>query len=108
VTGLLYELRLPVSLCGMPKDKRYNTVKNLITGGYIKNFSEILDTIPKTVLTHDLGMHHQTFEKIIKNPDRLSFKDAFRIAAFIEIDEREIMNLIYSECIVEKKAKRKK
>lgn len=92
----------------MPKDKRYTTVKNLITGGFIKNFSEILDTIPKTVLTHDLGMHHQTFEKIIKNPDRLTFKDAFRIASFMEIDEREIMNLIYNECIVEKKAKRKK
>jgi plasmid maintenance system antidote protein VapI len=92
----------------MSKDKRYNTVKKLIMGGFIKTFSEILDTIPKTVLTKDLGMHHQTFKKIIKNPERLSFRDAFRIASFIEIDEQEIMTLIYNECIVEKKAKRKK
>ena len=92
----------------MPKDKRYNIVKNLITGGFIKNFSGILDTIPKTVVTRDLGMHHQTFAKLIKSPDRLSFKDAFRIASFIEIDEQEIMKLIYNECVVEKKVKRKK
>jgi hypothetical protein len=89
-------------------DKRYNTVKKLILGGFIKNFTEILDTVPKTVMTHDLGMHHQTFEKVIESPDRLSFEDAFKIASFIEIDEREIMNLIYNECIVEKKGKRKK
>jgi hypothetical protein len=91
----------------MPKDKRYLTVKNLITGGYIKKFSEIIYTVPKSTITRDLGMHHQTFKKVMKSPDRLSFTDAFKIASFIEIDEREIMNLIHNEWI-EKKDKRKK
>lgn len=92
----------------MAKDRRYNTVKNLITGGYIKSFSEILDTIPKTVVAHDLGMHHQTFDKLIKYPERFTFKDAFRIASLIEVDELVIINLIYSQCGIEKKIKRKK
>ncbi|OQP50297.1 hypothetical protein A4H97_00160 [Niastella yeongjuensis] len=91
----------------MSKDKRYDTVKKLVTGGYIKKFSEIIDTIPKSTITRDLGMHHQTFKKVMKSPERLSFTDAFKIASFIEIDEREIMNLIYNEWL-EKKAKRKK
>jgi hypothetical protein len=92
----------------MAKDKRYNTVKNLIAGGYIKSFSEILDTVPKTVVAHDLGMHHQTFDKLIKYPERFSFKDAFRIASLIEVDDLAIINLIYSQCAMDKKLKRKK
>jgi len=101
---------LPVSLYAMSKvkDKRYTTVRNLIAGGFIKNFSQILETIPKTVIFHDLGMHHQTFERIVQNPARLSCEDAFQLASFIEIDEMEILKLIYNEVIVEKKAKRKK
>ena len=92
----------------MAKDRRYNTVKNLITAGYIKSFSEILETIPKTVVAHDLGMHHHTFDKLIKYPERFTYKDAFRIASLIEVDELVIINLIYNQCEKEKKIKRKK
>jgi hypothetical protein len=92
----------------MPKDKRYNTVKNLITGGYIKSLSEILDTVPKTVVARDLGMHHQTFDKLIKYPERFTYKDTFRIASLIEVDELVIINLIYNQCVIERKIKRKK
>lgn len=81
----------------MAKDKRYKTVKNLIIAGYVKSFPEILDTVPKTVVAHDLGMHHQTFAKLIKYPDRFTFKDAFRIASLIEVDDLTIINLIYNQ-----------
>ena len=91
----------------MAKDKRYNTVKNLITAGYIKSFSEILDTVPKTVVAHDLGMHHQTFAKLIKYPERFNFKDAIRIASLIEVDDRHIIDLIYNQYSIDKKRKRK-
>ena len=90
------------------KDKRYTTVKNLITGGFIKNFSQILDQVPKSTVCHDLGRHYLTFEKVIQNPALLSFEDAFNLAALIEIDEMEILRLVYNEVIVEKKTKRKK
>ena len=107
LTSLRDEFCLPVSLYVMPKDKRYNTVKNLITGGFITRFSEILDTIPKSTITRDLGMHHDTFEKVIESPDRLTITDAFRIASFIEVDEMKLMELIHNEW-KEKKVKRKK
>lgn len=92
----------------MAKDKRYNTVKKLISAGFIKSFSEILDTVPKTVIAQDLGMHHQTFGKLIKNPDKFTFKDAFRIASLIEVEEQIIMNLIYEQYVIGIKVKRKK
>ena len=91
----------------MAKDKRYNTVKNLIESGYIKSFSGILENIPKTIVAHDLGMHHQTFEKLIHYPERIAFKDAFRIASLIGVEDMVIINLIY-QYVLDKKLKRKK
>jgi plasmid maintenance system antidote protein VapI len=92
----------------MTKDRRYKTVNNLISGGYIKTFREILETIPKTTIAKDLGMHHQTFTKLVDHPDRFSFKDAFRIAALIGVEEMAILNLIYNQCTEDRKTKKKK
>lgn len=93
----------------MAKDKRYNTVKKLISAGFINSFSEILETVPKTVIAQDLGMHHQTFAKLIKYPERFTFKDAFRIASLIEVEEHIIMKLIYEQYVLGyTKVKRKK
>ena len=94
----------------MPRDERYKNVKNLIESGNIKSFREIFDSkvIPKTVVAKDLGMHHQTFGKLLAHPEHLTYKDSFRIAALIDTDEKAIMNLIYNQYIEDKKGKRKR
>lgn len=91
----------------MPKDKRYAAVKKLIESGYIKGFLEILETIPKTNVARDLGMHHQTFAKLLKSPERFAFKDAIRIASLIEVEDMVIIQMIY-QYAMDKKHKRKK
>ncbi|HZX58979.1 MAG TPA: hypothetical protein VFE54_09640, partial [Mucilaginibacter sp.] len=83
-------------------------VKNLIAGGYIKTFREIIDTLPKTVIAQDLKMHHNTFSKLVDNPDLFTFKDAYRIAALIETEPLSVINLIYQQCESDKKARKKK
>jgi hypothetical protein len=92
----------------MAKDKRYMTVKNLISGGFIKTFREITDTLPKSTLAKDLGMHHQTLSKLLDNPEGFTFKDTFRIAALIEVDEMSIITLVYRQCEADKKTKKKR
>jgi plasmid maintenance system antidote protein VapI len=92
----------------MAKDKRYKTVKNLITGGYIKSFSEIWDTLPKTVVARDLKMHHQTFSRLISSPEGFSFEAAIKIALLFEVDSFDIINLIYYQLILDKKIKKNK
>ena len=92
----------------MAKDKRYGTVKKLIESGYIESFAGVLDNIPKTNVARDLGMHHQTFAKLIKSPEKFAFKDAIRIASLIDVDDMTIINLIYKQYVIEKKPKRKK
>jgi hypothetical protein len=91
----------------MPKDKRYTTVKNLIGGGYIKSFEEIFDTIPKSVLYIDLGMNNTRFNNLAENVELFVLKDIFRMAALFEVDEKVMIDLIYSQHLKNKKAKKK-
>ena len=91
----------------MAKDKRYTTVKNLISGGYIKSFQEIFETIPKSVVYKDLGMNSVRFNDLLQNVDRFILRDIFRIAVLIEVDEKIILDLVYAQYSHAKKAKRK-
>ena len=81
----------------MVKDRRYNTARKLINANALSSFSELLDTIPKTTLARDLGMHHQTFEKLLNDPLQFRFHHAVAIATLIEVEEKKIVDLIYFE-----------
>lgn len=56
----------------------------------------------------DLGMHHQTFEKRLKDPEEFTFKEVIRIASQIDVDAEIIINLIYVQCVENRKRKGKK
>ena len=92
----------------MAKDPRYEMVNKLITSSNINSFSEILVIVPKTVVARDLGIHHITFNKLIKYPERFTLKNIYRIASLIEIDKKKMIDLFYNETSADKKGKRKK
>jgi hypothetical protein len=92
----------------MTKDKRYTTVKNLISGGYIKTFREIFDTIPKSVVARDLGINNVRFSSLLNNIQKFIVKDLFRIAELLEVDEKAVLDLLYNQYISEKKTRKKK
>jgi len=92
----------------MAKDKRYKVVRTLIAAGEVTSFGQIMELVPKTILAQDLGMHHQTFEKVLKDPEKFTFKLAFWIASLIEVEERVIVNLIYTQCMENRNIKKKK
>lgn len=92
----------------MSKDNRYIAIKNLIASGFIIRLVQIVDIIPKTTIARDLGMHHQTFEKLIKDPEKFTFEQAFFIASLIEVDSKVIIDLIYRQYTENKKNKVKK
>jgi hypothetical protein len=92
----------------MTKDRRYNTVKNLIMGGYVKTLNEIFDTVPKTVVAKDMGTNLARLNKMIGDPQIYSFRDMVKLASLIEVDELAIMTLIYAQYQALKKSKRKK
>jgi len=92
----------------MAKDKRYGVIKTLIVAGHITRFEQIFDVLPKTIMAQDLGMHHQTFDKLLKDPERFTYKLAFWMATLIEIEKKVVVDLIYTQCIENKKIKKKK
>jgi hypothetical protein len=91
----------------MTRDRRYGTVKILISGGHIKSFREMFYTIPKTVVARDLGINNIRFTRLINNLEKFILKDLFLIASFIEIDETTLMQLVIQQHALDKKNKKK-
>ncbi len=91
----------------MAKDRRYTTVRNLISAGYIKTFREMFDTIPKSVVARDLGMNNARFTRLMDNVDQFSLKELFIIASFLEVEEMVILNLVLQQHAVNNKSKKK-
>lgn len=90
----------------MSKDKRYITVKNLISGGYIKAFQDIFDTLPKSVVARDLGMNNTRFTKLKNNVDLFSLRELFRFASYLEVDDMVLVDLVYQQFRANKKGKK--
>ena len=64
--------------------------------------------MPKSTIAKDLGMHHQTFSKLLDNPEGFTFKDTLPIAALLEVEEMVLITLIYRQCEADRKSKKKK
>ena len=90
----------------MAKDRRYTTVKNLITAGYVKSFSDIFDTIPKSVVARDLGMNNARFTKLMNDVTSFKIGELYRLARFLEVDGLIVINLVVKD-LAEKKDKKK-
>jgi hypothetical protein len=92
----------------MAKDRRYTTIKNLITGGYISSFREIFDTLPKSVVARDLGLNNVRFSRLIENVEKFVLKDLFQLAGLLEIEEMVLLNLVLRQHMAKKKTRIKK
>ncbi len=88
------------------EDRRYTTVKNLISGGYIKSFLEIFDILPKSVVARDLGINNVRFSKLIDHVQLFLLKDIYRFAEFIEVDGMDLLYLIHQKYMEDKKNKK--
>lgn len=92
----------------MANDKRYNTVRNLILGGYLKTFNEIFDTLPKSVVAKDLGFNSTRINRVIDNSGRFFVDDLFKLAALLDVPEIKVMELICNQHVLDKKTKKKR
>ncbi|WP_207511092.1 hypothetical protein [Longitalea luteola] len=95
-------------LCIMAKDKRYETIRKLIITSQLTGFMQMFDIVPKTKMAQDLGMHHQTFKKLLKDPERFTYKQTFAVASLVDVEAKYIVDIIYAQCIENKNKKRKK
>lgn len=92
----------------MEKDRRYTTVKHLISGGHVKTFREIFDIIPKSVVARDLGMNNMRFTRLINHVEQFLLKDLFRFAIFLEVDNMILLEMINRQYWADKENKKKR
>ena len=78
-------------------DKRYQIVKKLLTAGYLHSFREIFDVIPKSVMAADLGTNNERFTKLMYRVQDFALSDMLRIAQLLDVDEKQIILLIYDQ-----------
>ncbi len=85
-------------LCWMINEAPFSTAKKLILTDNIKNISELLETIPKTVLAKAMKTSPKRFNGLIENPQLFTFQDAYIIADLIGVSKEKILNIIHSTC----------
>jgi len=76
------------------KDKRFITAGKLIRSNEIKSFSEIIDTVPKTVVAKHLGINPERFNRLISDIGLFVTKDLVNLADALEVDFLALMKLI--------------
>jgi len=81
----------------MEKDRRYKQVKLLIIKGEIKNFNQIFDTLPKSILARDLHMKGSTLTKLMKRVDKFHLSDLAVIAELCEIELETLFKLVIEQ-----------
>jgi hypothetical protein len=78
----------------MAKDRRYKTVKALIESGQLKNFREVYDIIPKSVIGADLKINYYKSTKRFDNPGTFEVDEIIGLAKLIEVDDVVIYQLL--------------
>ena len=89
------------------KDPRYTTIRNLISGGYLKLFREMFPTVPISIMAKDLGMNYNRFQGLTENVKNLKLNDIFRIAALIGIEENMVLDMVWSQYVADKASEKK-
>lgn len=76
------------------KDPRYKTVKILIQGKFIKNFKQIFDHIPKSVVAAALHTNNNRMTDLINEPGDMRVGEMCKIARLIGVPFLVIAGLV--------------
>lgn len=81
----------------MIQDEQRFAIKNLIETGNIKQLKEIFLYIKKKQLHSLMGINYNRFLRIIKNPKKFQFEDAYQIAIIFKVTPRQVSDLIHAQ-----------
>lgn len=96
-------------ICEMAKDSLTQAIKLLIENGQVRTFGEIFERyqFPVSRISNHLGTNFIRLKKHIKNATLFSFADAIKIAAYFDVPEKAIIDLIYAQVTEDRKRKKK-
>ncbi len=81
----------------MIQDEQRLAIKNLIDTGNIKQFKEIFLYVKKKQLHSQMGINYNRFLRIIKNPKKFQYEDAYQVATIFSVTPRQVSELIHTQ-----------
>lgn len=81
----------------MIQEEQRFAIKNLIETGNIKQFKEIFLYIKKKQLHDQMGINYNRFLRIIKDPKRFQYEDAYQVASIFNVPPVKISQLIHEQ-----------
>lgn len=75
-------------------DERYKNVKAIWLGGGLEKFRKLFGIVPKSIVAKDLGMHNQTINARIDNPEDLSIRQLCLLAKLSGVPALDFCNMI--------------
>jgi hypothetical protein len=89
------------------KDNRYMRLKQLILHGDIHTLAEIFEIVPKTTVARDMKISLDRFDRKVKEIERFSLREFFKLTALLEVDEIAVFKLFVADVQARKPKKKK-
>ena len=89
----------------MAQETKAEIAKHLIQDGKLQEFKDIFLYVEKKYVHTKTGMNYYRLLRIVKNPKLIKFEDVYSIARSLQVDPRNISNLIHNQIESKKKSK---
>lgn len=73
------------------RDQRYETIEALLKLGAIKQFTDIFNHIPYSVVAADYGTNNQRMKKMIADPSLWTLEEIYKLADLIGYNRKKLL-----------------
>ena len=81
----------------MIQEQQRLAVKNLIETGNIKELKEVFIYVKKLHLHEQMGINYNRFLRIINNPKKFQYEDAYQLASIFKVTPLQISTIIHNQ-----------
>jgi hypothetical protein len=81
----------------MSNDHRYRDLKIRINAGDATEFRQIFETVPKTVIGHELLKNPGRMDDLMENPEKVTAKDIYKMSQLIKVAPAVILQMILTQ-----------
>jgi len=85
-------------------NKKFEKAKDLFDNGLIKEFKDLFDVVPYTVVAKKINTNHARFKAKLENPISLKLYELKQIADILNIDAVALFTIVLQENSVKEAA----
>jgi hypothetical protein len=87
------------------RHKDYATVMRLIESQKLRDFLEIFEIIPRSVINKDLGINYTRYNNLLKEVQGFKLKELYKLSRLLNVEEKVILDLAHDYYMTKKKVK---